>query len=230
MKKVLILLTSFLFLTCVNVPAYADLQTNSNTIDTKVGNPLITGVTGGGKAGDVLSWASQISNELEAGYDGAFDRMTASITNGSYTTQPAPGTSVGNIYWCTYLIVDSFNLAGITGLSRGADAAVVNMISAFQNTPGLKYLDYYNGNRSQVLSQVQPGYAIFYQSSPGSGALGDLDHTAIIKTISVNSHGDGQIETMDANISGGRKVLSYTIDGWDIKWRTSPVVGFGTNQ
>lgn len=228
MKKILFVTTLLAFLMFSAQSAFAESQTTSNTVQTKVGTTESSQLPQ--KSGDILSWATQISNALETGFDGAFDRMTASISNGNYTTAPAPGSALSNIYWCTYLIADAFNLAGIGGLSRSKDAAVVNMIRSFKTTPSLRFLDYYNSAHSQILSQVKPGYAIFYQASPGSSALGDLDHVAIIKTININQHGDGQIETVDANISGGRKTLSYTVDGWDIKWRTSPVVGFGTAQ
>lgn len=223
MKNRVITFLIFLVLVAFLVPnIYAQLRTDSNKVRTRVGNPQ--------SASDIVSWAQQITNALEIGFDGSLNRMMAVISNGPYATPTSPGTDISNIYWCTYLVIDSYNLAGIVGLNRAGHAAVVYIMGFWRQTSGYKFLDYFGGPHESILPQVQPGFAIFFQKVPGASRIGELDHTAIVKSININSHGDGILETYDSNVSGGRSVLSYPVDAWNIKGAISPAVGFGTVQ
>ena len=185
---------------------------------------------GPGPAQDsVLGWAQRITSALQIGNDNGFDRLSAPISSNSYST----GTS--EKYWCTYLVVDSFNLAGYSGLSKGSHGGVVYMIGFWKTNSNYVFLDYYNLSHQTVLGQVQPGYAIFFQDVPGMTTIGNFDHAAIVKSLSVDSHGNGALETNDANLPTlVGTTVRYPVVSWEIKGTlkevghpTYSVMGFG---
>ncbi|MCL4418989.1 hypothetical protein M1146_02680 [Patescibacteria group bacterium] len=167
----------------------------------------------------ILGWAGQITNNLQIGSDGGLNRMTTSITNNSYTAIYAPSTSSLDKYWCTYLVIDSYNLAGYRGLSLGSgDGAVYYMISHWKQLPGYTFLDYYNQPHENILKLVRPGYAIFFLNDPSAtGPSSDGDHAAIVKSISIDLQGNGVIETYDSNLpSAWGTVVRYPVVDWEI--------------
>lgn len=95
-----------------------------------------------------------------------------------------------NLYWCTYLIVDSYNKVRATGLDRLRHGAVVNMKSYFQNAQA-------NGGRlrflgpTSLVSQLRPGDTIFFE--------GQGQHVSLIKSIVLDPNGNGTIVTYDSN-------------------------------
>lgn len=95
-----------------------------------------------------------------------------------------------NIYWCTYLIVDSYNKIVATGLDRIKHGAVVNMKNYFKNTQA-------NGGKLRFLepttpvSQLRPSDTIFFE--------GQGQHTSLIKSIILDPNGNGTIVTYDSN-------------------------------
>jgi hypothetical protein len=227
--KLFVLILIFNLIVFGVVTGIINAQTNggSSTWKTIVGNP-ITNTNG------VLGWAQSITNILQVGYDGSYNKMVSNISNSTYTAPQSPSTNIGNLYWCTYLIIDSYALSGINGLSRASHSAVVYMMQFWRQTPGFVFLDYYSGNRQSVLSQVQPGYVIFYQANPGQTTLGTFDHVAIVKSLTINNNGDGTLETYDSNTTYSTR-LTYPVDNWNIRGLlTSPstyaVMGFGTTQ
>jgi hypothetical protein len=163
--------------------------------------------------------------------------MVADISSTSYTAPKSPGTSISNKYWCTYLVIDSYNLANHPGLSR-AQAAVASMIPFWKSSSGFKFLDYYNGSHQNILSQVQPGYSIMFQDNPGQATVGEFDHAAIVKSINLNSQGDGTLVTYDSNLpTQWGKTITYPVAGWEVKGTLKgpshpnySVMGFGTIQ
>jgi len=185
-----------------------------------------SGFTGGG---DIVSWAGQISNNLQAGQvcDGWNCRqINNSISNGSFSAAVRQGyddslTTTGR-YWCTQLPIDSYNLAGKKGLNN-SHAAVVNMVKFWQITAGYKYLDYSgSGNHQQILSQLQPGCAMFQESK--HGVYTGYEHAAVVKDVSINN-GNGYIMTYDSN--GPKKTSRYIIDNWQVTNNFYSYVSFG---
>lgn len=93
-------------------------------------------------------------------------------------------------YWCTYLIVDSYNMSGAAGLSRAGYGLVLGMKSFFRNT-GL------NGGKYNFLppdakaDQLNPGDVVFFE---GRG-----QHVSLIKSIELDTDGDGAVKTYEAN-------------------------------
>lgn len=229
MKKLLLILLLQAFLVLhFSKPVLAQ---STSSVRTKVGNPPNNGQ-------DTLEWAQKISSALEPGFDGSNDKMVANISNAGYTAPQSVGTSSGNKYWCTYLVIDAFNLAGHTGLNRASHGGAVYMMGFWKSNGNYVFLDYYNSSHQDVLKQVQPGYSIIFQDNPGTTTIGDFDHAAMVYSINVNAHGDGVIETLDANLPAEwGKTITYPISAWDIKGTLRgsnhpnySIMGFGTTK
>ena len=168
-------------------------------------------------SGNIVNWANQIIQNLQQGAGGSYNILNTSFTNGTYTAAPSSN------YWCTYLVVDAYNLAGFSGMNRGAQGAVVNMVSYFQNN--YTFLDYMNGNHQTVLSSLQPGYVIFWEQTPG--VYTGNEHAGIVYSSSINSNGDGVITTYESNASVTSRTI--TVSNWNIfnPMSTMSIVGFG---
>lgn len=220
MKIIFLSFTFSMLLLITDVVSYAQTyRTVSNTVKTRVGNPSET-------TSDTLSWAAEINNNLQLGGTDAlqrrsYNRMMADISNGSYSATKSPATTQANIYWCTYLVIDSFNLAGAPGLSL-SQAAVDEMVKFWKKTSGYTFIDYLRDNKSALLS-VGSGDAIFFQTNVGS--FGTLDHTAIIKDLNIDQRGNGTITTYDSNLPW--KTVTYTIANWSVESVITPLIGFG---
>lgn len=217
MKKIFLFILFLFFLFPSQAFGY---QTESSTVTTRVGNPVVA--TGSGTLSDVFEWDTKIVNSLRPGLWGYLNNLSTALTNNTYSTGAWAGTNKGNLYWCTYSIVDSFNLAGVTGLSKAKHAAVVTMRSFWKSSPsGYRYVDYQGS--SQELTTLATGYAIFFELLPGE--FRDKEHVAMIKTVSIDSRGNGFIETQDSNSS--TRTHKYPVSGWSIMSTPYPVRGFG---
>lgn len=182
----------------------------------------------------IVQWDERIVNSLEPGFWGLYNKLMVNppdgITNspdGTYRTGIWPATGEGNLYWCTYSIVDSYNLAGFSGLDKGAHGGVVYMRIFWKGAQaqnlGYKYLDY-EGNKG-VLNSVHPGYAMFMELD--SGRHTGFEHVAMVIEINIDHRGNGNIKTRDSNSSSGRKVREFSIEEGNIKNTSYPVRGFG---
>lgn len=193
-------------------------------------NPPVTGALA-----DIIQWGQTINSELELGYTfpGAtypyFNRMMANITNNIYTAAKRPGlaentSSETGLYWCTTIVIDAYNLAGLSGLVWGPHEGVISMVSFWKNTQNYFVLDYSSGDHQAILSVVKPGYAFFQEKTKDTHT--NFEHVNIITEITINANGDGAIKTIDAN--SGSKRNTYTISEWNIINLTySGWVGFG---
>lgn len=210
----------------------ASTGNKSNRVCTKVGNPdgpnpCETGTeipVGEGVVNQVLEWASQITSNLQQGLWGYFNKLVTSLTSGSFSTGTWTGANEGSVYWCTYLIIDAYNLSGYGGLSKSAHAAVVNMRRWWSTTGvanGYIYIDYPSNN--QLLSSVKPGYAMFMEQE--AGVFRQREHVNLIRDISIDSEGNGSFTTYDSNTSSVTR--KYAVAGWRILNPIYPVRGFG---
>lgn len=183
-----------------------------------------------GDMGSILQWTIEINNRLEAATNvwppwPYYHKLLNPPSNGSYTAAYAPATSLSNLYWCTYLVADAYNLAGKSGLSRSSHATVKNMQQFFISTAGYKYISYsvrflnYYANpptyqvtsgaeRKQTLGTVIPGCATFFQKEAGVHVPYG-NHVAILKSKSIDSSYNGFIETYDSNNTS--KILRYPV-------------------
>lgn len=92
----------------------------------------------------------------------------------------------GVYYWCTYLAIDSYNKAGLDGLTRTENGTVLSMKSFFASTPGYILLA-----PSVSVEHLSPGNVIFFE--------GEGQHASLIKSMQVDENGNGAIRTFDAN-------------------------------
>lgn len=200
---------SFFSILCFPNAVFAQ-TVSSNCWITKVGNPgdqpptlppgCQTPSSGGGptgRCGTVAEWATKIADSLAndggGGYlsGGEYDNLTQDFKSDCGTSMPR--SSWAGQYWCTYLVMDSFNLAGIEGLSVAKeDSWVPTMHKNWGNKPGFFALEYNGGPNKDVIQKVKPGFAIFYD---GSG------HVGTVRSISIDGHGNGTIETNESNSS-----------------------------
>ncbi len=172
---------------------------------------------------------SPLSETAKEGPLGDYNKMIANITNGSYNATKRTGefinTSPRGLYWCTNLVIDTYNLAGKSGLNDNHQA-VISMRNFWKTSPGYIHLDYLNGNYQNILSAISPGFAIFFESQPG--VFTGNEHVAIIKSKNIDSRGNGFVETYDANTNA--KTQRYPVVNWDVKNQLYTLVGFGTTQ
>ncbi len=173
----------------------------------------------GGLLDNILQWTQTIINN--------FDKKSSSIllspiTNNGYTA------AASNNYACTYLVIDSFNLAGFSGLDKAVHGLVVNMENFWKKSSSLGYiyLDYQQNH--QVLKDVQPGFAMFQEEKPGVTTYNE--HVSIVKENTVDkTTGTGHITTYDSN-AGKYTGWTYSVDNWEIQNNFNPdekITGFG---
>lgn len=123
--------------------------------------------------------------------------VAAQITELLYQTNPSSSSledrlfhnksdEPGTYYWCTLIVIDAYNKAGFTGLTRDAHAGVLTMKSFFANTSGYQLL-----SSDTPVEQLRPGDVIFFE---GSG-----QHTSLVKSVEVSQEGNGVIRTYESN-------------------------------
>ena len=172
----------------------------------------------------ILSWGQQISSYLQtyptscSGFY-IYNVMLQPVSNGSYTARQKPGSecgTAGSSYYCTNLVIDSYNLAGI---KNNFSQYVPTMIGQWESVAGLAV------QRSSNVNRLQPGDAIFWLIS---NAASSAQHTDIIQSIDVSaSTGNGTLTTIDANTNS--KVNKFYVRDWNLigKWITGNVAWFG---
>ncbi len=226
---VVFILSLSLFFTPFNI--YAQTTIRSNPWSTEVGDSLDEDpAIGGGNAG-ILKWAKEIVDILEKGgvvYPGNYNVFDATLTNGDYTAKAWPNTIpltadnlAGNLFWCTYLIIDAYNLAGFAGLTRNPHAGVIAMRKWWKTAPGYIHLDYEADK--QITANAKPSYAMFWESK--SGEHTSFEHVGIIEEIEVDENGNGYIKTLESNSSAKSREIQFR--NWNIPAKPYPVRGFG---
>lgn len=152
------------------------------------------------KMDQTVYWAKNINGALKYNTNnGTWDIMMQNISNNGYTATKEPGGPPdGNKYWCTYLVIDSYRLAGVPGLSLN-QGLVSSMLSFWQNTTGYFVIPYsVSASLEQKianLKSVRPGYAVL-RTYAGNYKL---DHASIVSENKVRDDGYGSIITIDAN-------------------------------
>lgn len=125
-------------------------------------------------------------------------------------------------YWCTFLVIDSYNNSGFSGLTRNAHASVLGMKRFFQDSSQ-------NGGNYKFLppetpaNNLRPGDVIFFE---GIG-----QHVSLIKDFNLDESGNGTIKTYDSNNVGIEDVV-FVKDNVLQKAQTTAkrysITGFGT--
>lgn len=179
---------------------------------------LPPGCSGGGttgSCGSVVDFSQQIADNLSPS-----DSLNKEITSpcGKSTARSA---WVDGTYWCAYNVVDSYNLAGIPGLSG---ASVVGIHTQMDSNPAYTVVDY-RTNKQAALQQVKPGWAFLIERVFKTHVSGG-QHTGIIKSITIDDRGNGTIVTLESN--GGDVSSTWPVANWEVQHRDSrPLVGFG---
>ena len=175
-----------------------------------------TGTTG--PCGAVVDFAQQINDNLDP-----TNRLNKEISSNCGKSTPR-GTWVDGIYWCAYTVVDSYNLAGIKGLSG---AGVIGIHDQMTGNPAFEFLDY-RTDKQGVMQKLKPGYAFFIEGTFGEHRDGQ-QHTGIIKTVTIDERGNGTIVTLESN--GGSKSRTLTVANWIVDHRDNrPLVAFGGSK
>lgn len=240
-------------------PTTPPSSNRSNCVITKVGNPAgVAPVCPTdsnqnnnpviGPCGPLLTWAQTINDRLELGAPDPstelhyryHNRQMNNIYNCNYSALKRDGqaTQVNDLvderinhwYWCTYIVIDSFNLTGVKGLSGEAldltQADVRDLHIFMDSTPGMQFVDY-RTNKKTALSKVRPGYAFFVESCFRSYCAGGA-HTGIINSINIDNHGNGTIITLESNNTS--KSHTWPVAEWEViepDYAGRPLVGFG---
>lgn len=214
--------------------AYAPLAADPNNINThrivkqvisEMGLAKCTPSTASstGSLAEIVQWAQRINDALQPGLPpSSYNKMLADISNGTYsaTKRSAQDRGVGptGIYWCTNIVIDSYNLANTKGLNTNHQA-VRGMMDFWKKTSGYIFQPYPGTD----LKLVQAGFALFRINPDWN-----LDHVSIIESIKIDHRGEGSIKTLDSN---GFKGWSSTIENGKIFEtsfdKTTSIVGFG---
>lgn len=232
----------------------------SNCVITKVGNPTgvapICPTEGSnqnnnpvvGPCGPLLTWAQTVNDRLELGAPDPstelhfryHNRQMSNINNCNYPALKRDGQAnhvndvvderINHWYWCTYIVIDSFNLVGL----KGGNGEVLDLTQGdvrdlhifMDSTEGFQFVDY-RTDKKNALAKVRPGYAFFVEACFRSYCQGGA-HTGIIKTIEVDNRGNGTIITLESNSTD--KSHTWAVAEWEIvdpDYAGRPLVGFG---
>ena len=184
-----------------------------------------------GSCGTVIEQAHKIVAALPRGLKDFRDSLNPAVSNCGYSTG-----IYSNGYISTYFVIDSFNLAGLNGLSKTDPSQVSGsrLLSWWQSpsaqSQGYSFIPYTTTVLSKHSSGEQnlTGCVMFLNLSSGV-------HVGLVNALElVNSHGDGIISILQ---SGARYFLDrFEVVGWDIKntplhqTQLSSVAGFGCHQ
>ena len=201
-----------------------------------------------GPCGPLLAWAQTVSDHLELGApdpsiatNGRYhNRQMSNIYNCNYSALKRDGQAnivnevvderINHWYWCTYIVLDSFNLVGL----KGIDGEILDLTQAdvrdlhiyMDSTAGFQFVDY-RTDKKNALAKVRPGYAFFVEACFKSYCAGGA-HTGIIKSIDIDTRGNGSIITLESNSTV--KSHTWAIAEWEVigpDYAGRPLVGFG---
>lgn len=177
--------------------------------DIKVG---VAGVTG--SCGTVVSQSQKIMEYLQQGSNGLWDQMNTAIINCGYAVAPT------SPYLSSYNIIDSYNLAGFTELTRTSYSRVEDLQnwwkSAKAQAAGYRFYNYTGGTLQTLIPYISPGFVVFLRS-----------HAGILNSIEIDSRGNGWISILHSNTTYWLGVI--IVANWNIVNTPGnfPVTGFG---
>lgn len=165
-----------------------------------------------GTCGSVIEQGHKIVSSLPQGLKDFRDSVNPSINNCGYST----GTYSSG-YISTFFVIDAYNLAGLTGLSKLNASQVTGdgMLNWWQSgdaiTKGFRYIPY----SPTVISQHATGKqnltgCVMFLRVPSGIHVGVVNYLEL-----VDSYGDGVISILQ---SGAPYFLDrFEVVGWDIK-------------
>ena len=190
------------------------VQTNAIVFETEIGNflggeppPPPPEPIPGDSNEEIVYWAEIISARLSKGRWNFYNKIEANppITNRGYTVKKA-------FYWCTRIIFDSYNLAGIQFAKK---TGVVEMYKYWnkpeQRARGFRTIDYQNNTpaRTTILS-LKRGDAVMKLKAEEV----IYSHVVMIDEIEITDpvNGHGRARIIQSN--GNRIFYPVSIRGW----------------
>ena len=182
-----------------------------------------------GTCGTVMEQAHKLVNSLPQFLKGMRNSLNPAVTSNCGSTGPYSSPD----YISTFFVIDAYNLAGFSDLSKSNPSHVsgTNLLSWWQGQPaGYKFIPYSPAAIQQHASGRQnlTGCVMFLNLPSGV-------HVGIVNVLQlVNTNGDGVISILQ---SGARFFIDrFEVVGWDIKntplhqTQLSSVAGFGCRQ
>lgn len=128
-----------------------------------------------GTCGRVIGWTHPIIESLLTNTGTQYDRrltdnFVTAITSFCHTAAP------WQPYISTFIVIDSYRLAGFSGFDRGTHADAAVLTNAWKSTAGY--------TTSTSVQGVTPGDAIFF---------GNPSHVGIVNTVEVDTNGNGSM-------------------------------------
>jgi hypothetical protein len=165
------------------------------------------------QSNSILYWAKTISDVLELATPcpgPIYNRMQTSFRNNGYTSRKEPGScdGYGGSYFCTYLVGDSYQLAGINAPTGSTVASLV------KNWTGAGFSLVKENN----MRNIAPGDAVFWATAQSPRAVSStyFKHTDIVYAVNINpTTGNGYMQTIDANAN--IKIVKYNVINWVIQ-------------
>lgn len=163
-----------------------------------------------GTCGTVIAWAQTIMNAIQQG-GGTWDAMPQSFTSCAYTSQTYPSG-----YLSTYVVIDSYNLAGHHELTKAAHTSAAAMQSFWQSAAGYVWIPYSGGSIQPIYSRITPGQAMFLGS-----------HVGIVNSLEVDANGNGWISLLHSGTNYWLGVI--IVSNWQVTNTPAnyPLTGFG---
>lgn len=181
------------------------------------------GAGGTGNTSDVVNWAQQITAGLKTNLWTYYnDSRGIDLCQGAYCVSQRSGSGEDDLYWCTYLVVDAYNLAGHAGMTVDRQGSVQAMAEFFKGN-GFLYVRYDDSTGQAALGQVKPGFAFFLESE--RGVYNEKEHTGLVQTISIDGNGNGSLVTYESN--SDQISHTFTIANWQVLNTFYPLTGFG---
>ena len=183
-----------------------------------------------GTCGTVISQSHKLVNSLPQFLKGMRNSLNPAVSSNCGSTGPYSSPN----YISTFFVIDSYNLAGYSELSKSNASHVsgANLLNWWKtNPPGYKFIPYSPTAMQQHSSGAQSLTGCVMFINLGSGSV----HPGIFNVFQqVNSNGDGVVSMLQ---SGARYFLDrFIVVGWDIQNTPqhqtvlSGVAGFGCKQ
>jgi hypothetical protein len=173
--------------------------------------------------------SSQLTKKAFGENVGLFNQLASVIDFGGTRVQMrGSNTDDTPTYWCTNLVIDSFNVARDRVVLPESLGNVNTMKSYIEEN--FRYVDYRSSPRAALEAINRSDAVVIFYGTPGEPLL---YHVGVAQA-NINSRGDGTIKTKEAN--GGWMEFTFFVIDWTIVQRDIPsgngsavadVAGFG---
>jgi hypothetical protein len=161
----------------------------------------------GGSCGTVIRWSQEIMKYLTGK---KYNALSRDLVNCNYTANKTSS------YTSTYNVIDSYNLAGVKGLTKASHTSGQAMEAYFRSASGYKFIPY-NGSLQSIAGTIQPGWVVFMSSG----------YVAVVNSVEIDGRGNGWISHLQ--VGAPYWLGGINMAGWKAQSTTTKhsVVGFG---